>query len=75
MSLTNEQTNRLQLEADRLHTSVAAVIRDAVDQFVREIEARRIDRVEELLAAAGTAASGSGSVAIRHDVEVAVDRW
>ncbi len=75
VSLTRDQMRRLALEAARQHISRAAVIRDAVDQFIADIESRRVERVETLLAASGSAASGSGSVAIDHDVELAPDRW
>jgi hypothetical protein len=55
--------------------SLAAVIRDAVDRVVPDEDARRLDRIEVLLAAAGSAASGTGSVARDHDAELAEDRW
>lgn len=55
--------------------SLAAVIRDAVDQVVPDADAARRDRIDTLLAAAGSAASGSGLVARDHDAELAGDRW
>jgi hypothetical protein len=55
--------------------SLAAVIRDAVDQVVPDEDVRRRDRVEALLAAAGSVASGTGSVARDHDAVLAGDRW
>jgi len=55
--------------------SLAAVIRDAVDRVVPGEDVRRRDRIEALLAAAGSAASGSGLVARDHDAELAEDRW
>jgi len=55
--------------------SLAAVIRDAVDQVVPDEDARRRDRIDTLLAAAGSAASGTGLVAREHDAELAGERW
>jgi len=75
VSLTEEQMRRLRSEARRRHVSLAAVIRDAVDRVVPDDEARRRERVDTLLAAAGSAASGSGSVAREHDEVLAGDRW
>ena len=66
---------RLRREAISRHVSLAAVIRDAVDRVVPDEDARRLDRVETLLAAAGTAASGTGSVARDHDAVLTGDRW
>ena len=66
---------RLRRAALSRHVSLAAVIRDAVDRVVPDEDARRLDRVETLLAAAGTAASGTGSVARDHDAVLAGDRW
>jgi hypothetical protein len=75
ISLTEDQMRRLRREARRRHVSLAAVIRDAVDRVVPDEDARRLDRIEVLLAAAGSAASGTGSVARDHDAELAEDRW
>ena len=55
--------------------SLAAIIRDAVDRAVPDEDARRLDRIDTLLAAAGSAASGAGSVARDHDAVLAGDRW
>ena len=66
---------RLRRAALSRHVSLAAVIRDAVDRVVPDEDARRLDRVETLLAAAGSAASGTGSVARDHDTVLAGDRW
>ncbi len=55
--------------------SVAAVIRDAVDRVVPDDDARQGDRIDRLLAAAGSGASGTGSVARDHDAVLAGDRW
>lgn len=75
VSLTEDQMRRLRREAHRRHLSLAAVIRDAVDQVVPDEDARRSDRIETLLAAAGLAASGTGLVARDHDAVLAGDRW
>ena len=55
--------------------SLAAVIREAVDRVLPDEDVRRRQRVEVLLAAAGSAASGTGSVARDHDAVLAGDRW
>jgi hypothetical protein len=75
ISLTDDQMRRLRREARRRHVSLAAVIRDAVDLVVPDEDDRRRDRVDTLLTAAGSAASGSGLVARDHDAELAGDRW
>ena len=75
MSLTEDQMRRLRREARRRHVSLAAVIRDAVDRVVPDEDVLRRDRIDALLAAAGTASSGTGTVARDHDAELAGDRW
>ena len=75
ISLTEDQMRRLRLEARRRHVSLAAVVREAVDRVVPDQDDRRRDRVEALLAAAGSVASGTGRVARDHDAELAGDRW
>jgi predicted transcriptional regulator len=75
ISLTDDQMRRLRQEARRRHVSLAAVIRDAVDRVVPDEDVRRRDRIDTLLAAAGTAASGAGAVARNHDAELGSDRW
>jgi len=75
ISLTEAQVRRLRREARRRHASVAAVIRDAIDRVVPDEDARQSDRIDRLLAAAGSAASGTGSVARDHDAVLAGDRW
>ena len=75
VSLTEDQMRRLRREARRRHISMAAVIRDAVDRAVPDEDRLRHDRVEALLAAAGSAASGTGTVARDHDEVLAGDRW
>ena len=75
ISLTDDQMRRLRREARRRHVSLAAVIRDAVDRVVPDENVQRRDRIDTLLAAAGSAASGTGSVARDHDAVLAGDRW
>jgi uncharacterized protein YigA (DUF484 family) len=75
VSLTEEQMKRLREEARRRHVSLAAVIRDAVDRAVPDEDAERAARIEVLLQAAGSASSGSGTVATDHDEILGVNRW
>jgi hypothetical protein len=75
VSLTEDQMRRLRTEARRRHVSLAAVIRDAVEQVVPDEDIVRQARLEGLLAAAGSVASGTGSVARDHDDVLAGDRW
>lgn len=75
ISLTEEQMKRLRGEARRRRLSLAAVIRDAVDRAVPGEDAERSARIEALLKAAGSAASGSGTVATNHDDVLGGDRW
>ncbi len=75
ISLTDDQMRRLRLEARRRHVSLAAVVRDAVDQVVPDEDARRRARIDVLLASAGTAASGTGTVARDHDAILGEEPW
>ena len=75
ISLTDDQMRRLRDEARRRHMSLAAVVRDAVDRVVPNETAQRRDRIDALLAAAGSAASGTGQVAGDHDAELSNDHW
>jgi hypothetical protein len=75
ISLTEEQVARLRREASRRHMSLAAVNRDAVDRVVPDEEAERQARIDGLLSAAGSAGSGTGSVAREHDAVLAGERW
>jgi hypothetical protein len=75
VSLTEEQMRRLRAEARRRHVSLAAVIRDAVDRVVPDEDRTRRNRVAALLASAGSASSGAGTVAREHDDVLAGDRW
>jgi anti-sigma factor RsiW len=75
VSLTEEQMRRLRNEARRRHISLAAVVRDAVDQVVPDEDRQRSHRIDALLEVAGSAASGTGDVAQRHDEVLADERW
>jgi hypothetical protein len=75
ISLTDEQMSRLRREARRRNVSLAAVVRDAVDRVVPDEDGARIERLEALLATAGSAASGTGTVARDHDEVLAGERW
>jgi hypothetical protein len=75
ISLTEEQMRRLRREARRRNVSLAAVIRDAVDRVVPDEESARLERLETLLATAGSAASATGTVARDHDDVLAGERW
>jgi hypothetical protein len=75
VSLTEDQMRRLRRAARSRHVSLAAVIRDAVDRVVPDEDDQRRDRIDALLAAAGSVASGTGLVALDHDAELAGHRW
>lgn len=75
VSLTEEQMERLRREARRRHVSLAALIRDAVDRVVPDEDSERSARIDSLLEAAGSASSGSGTVATDHDAVLDQDRW
>ena len=75
VSLTEEQMRRLRREARRRHVSLAASVRDAVDQVVPDEDSARSDRIDALLEIAGSAASGAGDVAREHDEVLAGERW
>jgi uncharacterized protein YigA (DUF484 family) len=75
VSLTEEQMARLRREARRRGMSLAAVVREAVDQSVPDDEAARVDRLARALRAGGSVASGTGDVAAGHDDLLSGDRW
>ena len=75
VSLTPDQMGRLRQEARRRHVSLAAVVRDAIDRVVPDEDELRHDRVDVLLSVAGSAASGSGTVARDHDEVLGESRW
>jgi hypothetical protein len=67
ISLTPEQMSRLRRAAARRHTSIAALIRDAVDRAVPDEDAQRVERQQRAFAAAGAFSSGHRDTAERHD--------
>ena len=75
VSLTEDQMQRLRREARRRKVSIAAVVRDAVDQVVPDDDVRRHAAIETLLGAAGSVSSGSGTVAGDHDAVLGGERW
>lgn len=75
ISLTEDQMRRLRREARRRKVSLASVVREAIDQAVPDEDVERARRIETMLAAAGGAASVSGTVARDHDDVLAGDRW
>jgi hypothetical protein len=76
ISLTEAQMGRLRQEAKARGTSIAAVIRDAVDQVVPdEREAVRVRR-KRALAMIGAFASGARNTSAGHDEVLGEDtRW
>lgn len=76
ISLTEKQMDRLRRAAERRHTSIAALIRDAVDATVPDTDEDRLARQKRALAAAGSFSSGRTDTAARHDDALAQDsRW
>lgn len=75
ISLTEDQMRRLRAEARRRHTSIAALLRDAVERTIPDEAVVRGRRMDGLLGAAGSVASGSGTVARDHDDLLAGERW
>jgi hypothetical protein len=69
ISLTDEQARRLRDLARRRHTSMAALIRDAVDRAYPP-PAEADDRWERALSAIGGFHSGLSDVAVEHDREL-----
>lgn len=76
ISLTEEQMRRLRQAAAERRTSMAAVIREAVDRSVPDLDAARIDRQRRAFELAGAFASGYPDTAARHDDALADEpRW
>ncbi|MBI2322382.1 MAG: ribbon-helix-helix protein, CopG family [Chloroflexi bacterium] len=74
VQLTEEQLARLRALARRDGSSVAEVVRRAVDHFITEDEAeRQRHRAERLLSIVGRFSSGLGDLAERHDDYFAED--
>ena len=70
ISLTEEQGRRLRVLAQRRGTSMAALIRDAVDRAYPP-PGRDDDRWDKALAAVGGFRSGKTDVGVEHDRELA----
>jgi len=66
ISLTEAQMDRLRREARRQHTSIAAIIRDAVDATVTE-DSDRLTRQRRAFGLAGAFSSGRSDTSERHD--------
>ena len=76
ISLTEIQMERLRKAAKARHTSIAAVIRDAVDTVVPDEDARRLELHRRMMSAAGAFNSGLTDVAEKHDFYLNEgDRW
>ena len=76
ISLTVNQMNRLRRLASRRGTSMAAVIREAVDATVPDEDDDRHRRFQRALEFAGAGASGLADLAERHDDYLMTDdRW
>jgi hypothetical protein len=72
IQLTKAQVSALKAEAARRGQSMAAVIRDAVDQLAVQGAASAADRRRaRALAAVGRFRSGRGDVSVRHDAYLA----
>lgn len=77
MQLTDEQIADVRRIAGRRGSSMASVMRDAVDALVRREGDEQRERVRRALAAAGAGRSRRGDLAENHDeyfVEAADDR-
>lgn len=77
IQLTARQADELKRWADERGVSMAAVVREAIDEHLsRRGGPSREDTVARAIAAAGCARSGSGDVSRRHDdyfVDAALD--
>jgi hypothetical protein len=67
ISLTEAQMARLRKAAKSRHTSIAAVVREAVDSAVPDEDARRLELHRRMMAAAGAYRSGRPDIAENHD--------
>jgi uncharacterized protein YigA (DUF484 family) len=76
ISLTEAQMERLRREARRRHTSIAALIRDAVDATVIDQEADRLTRQRRAFGVAGAFSSGRSDTSERNDEVLGEEpRW
>jgi hypothetical protein len=72
VQLTSSQTAILKQLAAARHVSMAELIRQSVDDYVRRCGAvSRDERARRALAAAGRFHSGCGDLAVRHDAYLA----
>ena len=67
VSLTAGQMKRLRRAAERRHVSIAALIRDAVDQVVPDEDSDRLELQRRAFDLAGAFHSGHTDTAERHD--------
>lgn len=68
IQLTEDQAREVKRWAEERGVSMAAIIREAIDDGLRHRNAPSWDEiVERAIAAVGCCASGSGDVADRHD--------
>ena len=67
ISLTEAQMERLKRVARRRHTSIAAIIRDAVDATVTDEDTDRLARQRRAFGLAGAFSSGRSDASDRHD--------
>jgi hypothetical protein len=67
ISLTEAQMERLRREARRRHTSIAAIIRGAVDATVADEDSDRLTRQRRAFGLAGAFSSGRSDTSERHD--------
>ena len=76
ISLTPEQHRRLSRAARERGTSIAAIIRDAVERELPDEDEERRRRFERSLRVIGIARSGKGDIAEEHDRYLGeLDRW
>lgn len=72
IQFTRQQLSALRREARRRHVSESAVVRDAVDAWLRtHDQAARQERFARALSAIGAFSSGGGrNIAVEHDREL-----
>ncbi len=76
ISLTEDQMRRLRRVASERGTSIAALVRDAVDRTVPDEAQDLLERQQRAFALAGAFASGHSDTAERHDDVLAEEpRW
>ena len=76
ISLTEDQMRRLRRAAEDRGVSIAAVIREAIEQTVPDEDADRMARQRRAFALAGAFDSGRRDTSERHDEVLAEEsRW